>query len=1202
MKATTHFDLLTSPLRGRNLLEASAGTGKTFTIAGLFLRLLVEKGLNVDQILVVTFTEAATEELRDRIRQRLSLALVALDSGASEDSFLAGWLHQWGGDLTRRRVAQALADFDQAAIYTIHGFCQKVLQDFAFECGQPFDSELIVSQKELLAEVVADFWRTRVYNLSTSFMRFLQTRQTNVESLMKFATTWLRQHDAEVIPPVVSPDLILCEEELMQAFQAVADVWQKSRNEVIELLCSSPHLNRNSYAVAKIPVWAKNFDAYIAAGQAYPGFAELKRFSQQEIATRTKKSGIPPQHPLFTACDRLVECLDQLESVYDQQLLTLEHDFLETLPQNLAARKQSLNVRYFDDLLLDMRTAIRAEDGGRLIESLREQFPAALVDEFQDTDPIQYEIFRSVYAHSGCTLFFIGDPKQSIYQFRGADIYSYLGAMNDVDAIYTLGTNWRSCGPLVDALNAFWMGIDNPFLFPEIPYHPVEFDPNKRVSQLRYDNVPDKQPLHLWFFPTEDEQRLSKEAAESQVCEAFCNEIVRLLQKGQTGNLSVEERPLAAGDIAVLVRTNNQARLFQERLRQRQVPAVLFGMDSLFAAVEMADLYKILRAIAAPQDVRLVRAALATDLLGWDCRGLFDSLNEDRNWQETLERFQQYQHIWQQRGLMTMSGIFLAQERIRERLLGLVNGERRLTNLLHGLEVLQQARVEGQLSIDGLLQWLQRQLNDQPDQEEYQLRLESDQTAVKIVTIHKSKGLEYPVVFCPYCWGGTNHLGRKSGNKPDSRRVLFHRPESRQVVFDIGSSDIEDHRTLAAWEELAENLRLFYVAVTRAKYRCYVAWGAFKGGDSSALAYCLYSADVREQAPMLPALAQHVGGLNSDELFERCASLATSGGGITVKQVAFEEPEIFYPTAQTLDLRGPRAFSGTIPRASKITSFTGLVADTGIPDLPGWEPERRLAEEHVASSGSESFLDFPRGAKPGTCLHQILESIDFSNPGRLQPVIQTQLRQFGISDQWAEVLEPFLKKLFDFQLLADPEFRLCDLKHGEWLTEMEFHLPVQNVSGRRLQQVFAAHGSASLSTETLNALGGLADDSLSRYLKGFIDLIFVYQGRYYLLDWKSNHLGREAENYTSSALNEVIGQEFYFLQYHIYLLALHRYLQQRLPDYDYERHIGGVLYVFLRGFAVTPYLSGLGIHAARPSQATISALDDAICRAGRGEA
>ena len=691
------FDLLNAPLEGINLIEASAGTGKTYNIEGLFIRLLLELQLQVDQILVLTFTNAATEELKDRIRRKLVKAKNAFTGQSGDDPLITALVNKYpDAKSAGMRLHEALLDFDKAAIFTIHGFCQRVLHENAFETRNLFDTELITDQTHLIQEVVDDFWRKTFYRSHLELISYALSRNISPQYFYQLLGR-LKTPDVKIIPELTEPSLGAIT-RYRDALGAVKTAWAAARPAVLEAL-TDPALNANIYGSFKpaknntgltqrdirVGILAENMDNLadpISIG--FPLFKNFERLTTTKLVKSTKKDSTSPQHEFFNLCEELYRLETQLITDLETYLVYLKGQLFAFAVDELQKKKKDQNVQYFDDLLIMLINALQSQSGNILAEAIRQNYKAALVDEFQDTDSIQYRILTRLFSYKGSLLFMIGDPKQAIYSFRGADIFSYMQAARSAAAKFTLIENWRSRPNLITAVNTIFGNNKIPFVFEEIP-----FAAGLSARQPSKQNQSSDPALTLWYLEagrfSPDGSLINKGDAIRLIADAVGAEIRRLIS-GST--------PVAPADIAVLVRTNDQAQLIKDILSSRYVPSVLYSTGNIFDSREAYEVEKILNGIADPANMGHLKAALATDIMGMPAEDLISDELDSQRWENRLAGFSAYLQLWDRYGFIRMFRMFLAREQVRGRLLNLPDGERRLTNVLHLAEVLHRRSMD----------------------------------------------------------------------------------------------------------------------------------------------------------------------------------------------------------------------------------------------------------------------------------------------------------------------------------------------------------------------------------------------------------------------------------------------------------------------------------------------------------------------------
>jgi len=1174
--SSASLNLLQDSFTGRSLIEASAGTGKTWTLTALYARLLLEKQLSVSQILVVTFTTAATAELRERIRKRLAELLAVYDNGPGDDKLLNDLRAQYPDAASHRRLLLAVHGFDEAAIFTIHGFCQRALQDAAFEAGGDFDNELTHDDREIIDALLADLWRHELAAAEPEWAAFLVQQKITPQSLRKRLRNHLGKPYLRIEPqPGASSEM----SALRAAWQQAQRCWLSESAAWLAQLKAFDGFKSNMCNPAKLGVWQAELDGYFSDAAALFSKTESpRRLAREGLNKASKKGCEAPANPLAAALQELCDALDSAQPEAEQRLIDLQVRLIGQLNEQLPARKAAQRLLAFDDLLNKLQQALQGEGGEHLAGTLRTQYPVALIDEFQDTDPVQYWVFHRIYQDAG-DLCFVGDPKQAIYAFRGADLATYLKARSEAARQYSLATNHRSTPELIAALNQLF---DRPMPFAEkgLAYQQVGASdrPRPQLVLPPMEGEADAPLALVWL----DNDYLGKGEAGTLVARDTARRVAAVLSASSQGQAYFDDQgeqiPLKGGDIAVLVASHRQASEVAAELAARGVPSVRRGKENVWHSEEADELSAVLAAYAEPGREGALRYALASRLLGRSAQVLAACAEDAQSWDREREDAERYHQLWQQQGFMRAFRAWLDEQQVAQRLLALVDGERRLTNLLHLAELLQTESLQ-RPGLEQLLAWFNAQRSAEAHGEDALLRLESDAERVQIVTIHTSKGLEYPLVFCPYLWDGA--LLRQSED------ISCHADDGTPLL-DLGGEQIDTHRERARHERFAEKLRLTYVALTRARDRLWLHWGPVdckprkdgtlgdSGLHSSALAWLLHG----RQLPGEDALAELAGHLQSLSPHGLRAELeqliASSQGQMTLQPLRDSEAsaagEQRAPAPQQL-----ATLQRSLHSAWRVGSFSGLAAGMHME-----APDRDGLVLPDASEPGTGFFAFPRGARAGTCLHAILE--DWARgKAALAELIEPGLSGHGISSDWQAVALTHLQQVIDADLDGNG-LTLAGLNPVRRLPELGFIFPLAGLDVQRLRAILCdpAHGLAAPMRE---AAARLEFDSLKGFLKGFIDLTFEHDGRWYIADYKSNWLGPDASYYGGERLLQALAAEHYYLQYLIYLVALRRFLRQRLDDFQNEQ-LGGAYYLFLRG------MPNAGVYFSRPSDGLLDALDN----------
>ncbi|MDO9377787.1 MAG: UvrD-helicase domain-containing protein [Nocardioidaceae bacterium] len=1101
------FDVVGPLPEGTVVLEASAGTGKTHTIAGLATRYVAEGVARIDQLMMVTFGRAATVELRERVRERLTGTLAALSDAAAPSSPDSVVAHLATGApevvaARRRRLLEAVADFDAATIATTHGFAHQMLDGLGVAADVDRDVAFVETASDLVGDVVTDLY-VRAYG----------------------------KPDSE------TPAFDL----------ATAD----------------------------------------RVGQVAVG----DRAARLEPTTGTPGRSADVRRRLAEATRREVEL-----------------------------RKRRGRVMDYDDLLVHLRDAlVDPATGPHAQERIRSRYSVVLVDEFQDTDPVQWEILRSTF-HGHRTLVLIGDPKQAIYAFRGADVVTYLQATEAADTSATLGTNWRSDAPLVAALGRL-LG-DVALGDPRIRVLPVD----AAHAGRRLVGAPDDAPLRIRQVvrSSEDDGLLKVKDVRPLVARDVAADVAALLDSAATLRVDDTERPVVPADVAVLVQRNDDAATVRDALEAVGVPVVLTGTSSVFGSDAAADWLTLLTALEQPHRPGLARAAALTCFHGWSAWQLGVATDDDLDGLSTTLR--SWSDVLGQRGVAALLEVMTASHRLTERVLSRVHGERDLTDLRHVGQALHETATRQDLGVAALVQWLARRVAEAKEDvtEERSRRLESDAQAVQVITVHRSKGLQFPVVYAPFLWD------RWANDKPDPLR--FH-DESGSRVLDVGGvggPGWTERRDAHLAEDAGESLRLAYVALTRARSQVVVHWAPTWNTEASALQRLLFGA--RDEHGSLPASVP----VGSDADAQRRFATLAEGPDVTWAAVGGRGP-----VERLHDAREPspiqvRSFDRRLDLAWSRTSYSGLTAglheaghaapSTGEPDEPGTVDEPEVVP--VVSEPGPDALPSPMGALPlgasfGTLVHEVFETADFT-AADLPAHLVAEAAAAG-ADRFPGMGSVALGEALVAPITTPlgplaPGLRLADVGRVDRLDELGFEMPM--VGGDVPTGEATVGQIAELLRRHLpsdDPMAGYADDLevpvlLERRLRGFltgsIDLVLRVRDdagtpRHLVVDYKTNWVGGYDEPLTSwhyrpEATARAMRDAHYPLQALLYCVALHRFLRWRQPCYDPALHLGGVLYLFVRGMCgpATPVVGGVpcGVFSWSPPAALVVALSDLLDR------
>lgn len=1116
------FDVNGVPLEGVNLVEASAGTGKTFSIGILVLRLLLEKDVGIDRVLLVTFTNNAVAELEERIRRFVRQAHDYAVYGKNVESYIVDVVEKAvahrGEEEVRQKLKDAVLFLDQLSVMTIHGFCKQCLSNQAFETGQLFGLELRTDVKDIYELYVRGFWRTHINTLPPAIFRELRDAGFDMRAIM----TLLEKHYAGKKYPGFddTKQYQIMSGEGDSEFGKILAAIEKCRKEFNKCLEEQrdslrPAMEANSYA-------KKYIDDLHSADLMWKFITDKSDTNYVEKIFGTS---------LLPHCREYKRLEEQLSSFMAELINNIYCLALSDIPRKVLGHIQAAGIVSFDGLIRNLHAAITGDNKDVVIEELRHRYDAVFVDEFQDTDKLQYEIFKNAFHDDRTVLFYIGDPKQSIYAFRQADINTYLGSYRDVDRVYTMNTNYRSTPRLVQALNRFFLPTE-------------EFDTfhfGDADSAIRYMKVEAAGGLEKDLFYDAEKHHpivIEKGSAYPEIKESVARKIFELLNDEKyTIQAGDEKRRIRPSDIGVLVANNSFGKDIKELLNKRNIPAIIMNDDKIMQSAEATALFHVLKAMHNPA-IENVNAALVNRFTGKSASEVI-SLKGDA----LVELFRNYKAKWESGGVNQALASYMADFGVKNHLIdpNTENGLRIISNLEQLRELLVKTEYLQRMAPDDLMDWM-KCAKDQElvEEDEGVIRLESDADSVTIITIHRSKGLEYNIVFSPQ-----TDLPLRD---PSSDAFVEVYEDGEYVL--VPQPEMTEDRILA-YEKQArqEKRRLLYVALTRAVCACFI----------------YHSERMANSSTVQPFLSS----LTDDELIQMKTYNAAEQLGLQRYSGAGEDRAV--PEMLVNDFALPDPYW-------QFMSYSALAAD-GLPP----SVSARLTE----FSGYDSFVfkTLRRGSITGNMLHEIFEKIDFRDSEKQVYPITVAIDRYAASGR--EVYAEYLPQLVSHVLNAvistgETSFRLSDIASEKRLQELEFDFSVKNFSTIALTDI-CREANIPVAIKNRSELCGI--------MNGFIDLFFEHQGRYYILDWKSNFLGNDIADYAGDSLQDAMAYNNYHLQYLIYTLALTKYLRQRLDDFNYADHFGGVMYCFIRGMRKN---GREGVFFTKPDYQLISRMEEML--------
>ncbi|WP_265659100.1 exodeoxyribonuclease V subunit beta [Francisella philomiragia] len=1167
----TNLDANTITLQGRHIIEASAGTGKTFNITTLYIRLLLEEKLLPKDILVMTFTKDATQEIIGRVEAKIRDVLADHKSGKEVLS-----------DEDYKHIKRALLEVDEAAIFTIHGFCKKILSEQAFASGIEMDVSMEVDTSDILQKVVEDFFR-----------KHINKNKTNFEYLQAY-----KLHTPDMFLDKLR-NLVRSSYELLTKQAISLDEFKILKKQQLELFLNNHDIVDDFLSkLGKGEPQGKRVDEYHRVLEWLKLDNQTLFPDDISIITDGRKISAKLIKPIFIGVKELRDLQEEIKRAnatqfIKQACLQIRQDFIKA--------KEQKGVLDFDDLITKLYQSVKKSPD--LVKTLQHQYPVALIDEFQDTDAEQYQILDTIYPQSNnklshsplergadrrgvvsvtdspssqrgiddLLLLMIGDPKQAIYGFRGGDIFTYLKAKDSCssDNQWSMDTNWRSTSEMIRAYNRLFYKQD--YLSEEegqiganifsdgIGYQLVKASPKANEKAKDFDD--NLKPINYFYYQVAEDD--NKSDIDSNLSAWTANEIVRLLNS----------KKVVESNIAILVENGKQAKVIQKALQAKKLSSVYLSQrDNVYHSQEATEILALMEGINDLENKSMLKRALSTSLLGGRADKFISYIDENdvSAWDEEIEKAKSLRQQWHKYGFMAFIMQVIHQNFTQRS----DSKERVITNILHLAELIKVAENKYKHP-NQLIKWYRQQLNSTATSEG-ELRLESDDNLIKIITIHGSKGLEYSVVFIPFA----SYVSSKKFQVGDFSK--YYDKYLKQTVYKIGKDD--SIKPQIENEVIEELMRLFYVAVTRAEHRCYIGVAKYSNSEKSPLARFL---DYQKDDDWLEKIQNiTANSTNQSSLIDVATSHCYESENLIT------DDQIDYDALQNLKANDINKLAND---NWEMLSFSKISKSKAQNTALEKEPDE---SEDDGAQKSQQELEFrftaPKGADIGNILHNVLEHTDFSLGKIDDNLLQEQMDRYKVvAAEDFDKLKVWLEEclvasipsietadfssndiqygLFD---IKDKGFCLKDIPNTKTLKEAEFYFPISNekLYKKNIIEILAEYRNQTIDYDEF------ASQKIFGMLHGFIDLIFEYDGKFYVADYKSNYLGDKLEDYNQAAMSEKNQSSFYDLQYLIYSVALNKYLRQNIENYNYEKHFGGVYYFYLRGMK-----DGYGVYRARPT-------------------
>ncbi|MBK4765234.1 MAG: exodeoxyribonuclease V subunit beta [Pantoea sp. Brub] len=1156
------------PLFGKILIEASAGTGKTFTIVLLYLRLLLGLGnenayfrpLSIKEILVVTFSDSATFELRRRIYNTIHQLRLDCIYGKSNDPICQIILEQII-DFKKTIAILLVAErdlIDKISVFTIHSFCMRMLQLNPYKQNIDLNKQLLKDQYLLLKESTNHFWYDIFHSIPLSLARIILSEWKNVDEFFTTIYPYFLKQSFDINDSISYLNTMLYQqhEKNMEKIFLIKEKWKKSCKDIFNIISNS-NIDKRSYNdknlfnwLSKITIWANSETL------DYQLPTELKKFQQNNI-NKKNKIGIPPKHDLFHEIDVLYNKPLSLRNCFIKKALA-------EISIDIKKKKYINKLITFDDLINNLYEELNKPTGYLLSKIIKNHFPVALIDEFQDTDLKQYKIFNLVYSDQlKNTLILIGDPKQTIYSFRGADLSTYLHARKDISKYYTLNINWRSAKNIINSINYLFSKVKLPFLLPNIPYVPIKTAINNQELQFIVQNIK-KTGLSFWLNLNSEIKLVDYEQLIAQHCAYHIN---NLLLASHHGNVQIGKpnlmRKLEASDITILVRNQHEANLIQNALNFFSIPSIYLSdnKNNIYFTPESFELLCLLKAIQEPKD-KFIRNALTTTIFSMDSLQLNILISNKKKWKLLIKEFINWKNIWYKFGISQMIFDIMLKYKFAENIMVSNNGNRKLINLMHIVELLQEKYILLNYSARALISFLTDkfyQTNEIINNDTDSIRLEKNKNLIYITTIHKSKGLEYPIVWLPFATG----YRKNSYIEYDKNNNYMNELNYQNANYTLDKTTI------------FEDLRLLYVALTRSIYHCSIGISIIKKSKIKKINYNCYQS-------AMGYLLQY-DETNPHQIISNISNINCEI--IDIKDIDLKFNQLLNNKIQIKQTLTSKTFTRKFKKFWDTFDYSYLINHSLCKkNYSTFNVNYLVQSKHNNIKYKSSLMIkhiLPENTAFNQFMYNLLKYIKYNNITKSW--VNKQIKNYNYPVNWLPYIYEWINCIVH-KPLNSQGLTLNKIKNVDCLIDMKFHLFVNKpIVAYKLDALIRRYDNLSKQTNDLNF------NDIKGILQGLIHLIFKWNNKYYIIDYKLNWLGNNDHCYTDEVLEQEIINKRYDIQYNIYTLVLHRYLKNRIHNYNYQKHFGGMFYLFIRGF--NEKTNQNGIFTTYPNENLIKYID-----------
>ncbi|CAL4322986.1 exodeoxyribonuclease V subunit beta [Buchnera aphidicola] len=1120
-----NINIFSTHLNGKKIIEASAGTGKTFTIILLYLRLLLginintQKKYSVENILIITYTKNAVKEIKKRLEKNIyNLYLDFLSKKTKNKNYKKIFKKVKNFNHAAQILKKSYINIHNASIYTIHGFCRYILKKKNYYFEYLIKKKKVYNENLLYQNSTYIFWRNFFYPYNKEISQIIFEYWKNPQELFKEIQPWLNIKSDFFLYTKKNNDIMKYHEKNIKKIKKFKKKWKEIYINLKKIF-HKKILNQRIYHKKNFNTWVKKIKKWtLKKTKNYKIPKELFHFSKKKIEKNVLSK------------KKKISFLNKIDKFLKKNFSLKEALLIQAIKKIPKICKKIKKKKFsYENLISSLLTLLKKKKS--LSQYIQKKFPIAFIDEFQDTDMQQYKIFQKIYNNKKIesSLILVGDPKQSIYNFRGADIFFYLKIKSKIPNIYTLNTNWRSSKKLIESINFLFSRMKKIFLFKKIKFIPA-LSPKESKKKKYFIKKKEQPAIKFWLKKNTPQTPFEYNNWIAKKCSQNIYFLIQKMKKSQAFLITKEKRKkLKIQDICILVKNYQEYKIMKKELLKLNIYSYYTSYNkSIFHTIEVKELYYILQSILDSSNENYFNRALATSIIFQNTYVINKIKKKYSLWSNLKKTFSKYKKIWKKKGILNLINEIISTSNLYKNYFFHKKYKEKISNLIHLGKILEKKSCLRK-ERSSIISWLKKKINQINDKKKYQQKLHHNKYVINITTIYKSKGLQYPIIWIPFI-----------SNFTHSKKFIFHDKKKYNTFINLCKS--KKKIKLEEKEKLSEEIRLLYVAITRAIFQCNL------GVSSIIIKKNKYKTNFHKSG--LGYVLQKGKKMTIKELYHEIKKIEKNKN-ITcifkkktlINKVKEKKKKNKNNIFKILNFKRhfKKNFNTSYTRISQIKK-NFKKKDIFLKFEKYISKKKKITQEI-------SKNNFPKGKKYGKILHKILEKINF-NIKIHKKFIKKKIKKVKLSKKWIPIIKNWIKSILVHPFGVD-KINLKNIQK-KCIKEVEFYLQLK-------KEINFFSINKILKNENMNFL-----DKNKGILKGFIDLIFQYDEKYYFVDYKSNFLG-ETKNYQKKNLEKYFLKEKYNIQFYLYSLALHKFLQKKVKNYNFKKNFGGGYYLFLRG-------------------------------------